>query len=95
MARALAVDPQRLNGVALVGRRAGGTGEVVDLVEARQWRQRLRNVVVKVREARMLTQPREVLTAACAEVVDANDLVTTNQQPFTQVGPNEPGAAGY
>jgi hypothetical protein len=95
VARPFAVDPQRCNGVALVGRWTGGAGKVVDPVEARQSPQRLHNVVVKVREAWMLTQIRYVLAAPRNEVVDADDFVATSQQPFTQVGPDEPGTSGY
>jgi hypothetical protein len=81
-ARALAIDAQRLNGVALVDRRAGGAGKVKDPVEARQRWQRLDNVVVQIREPWVFTQSFHVLTPSRNQVVDTGYLVAVSQQPF-------------
>ena len=81
-----------LDGVELVVDGRGGTCEVVDLVHLQE--DRLDNVVPDELEARPAYQVLDVLELTGEEVVQAKDLATLLQKPFTEMGADEPGPAG-
>ena len=83
----------RLHRVVLVVDRRRRTGEVVDLVDLDE--QRERHVVPDELEARVVVQVIDVALGAGEEVVDAEHLVALLEQAVAEVGAEEAGAAGH
>ena len=72
--------------------RRRGTGQVVDLFGLQE--QRLHDVVPNQLEPRMVDQAPDVLLAAGEEIVDADHLLATLDQPLTKMAAQEPGTTG-
>ena len=82
----------RLDGIVLVVARRGGAGQVVDLVDLQQDRQR--HVVANQLEVRPAEQMGDVRLLAGEEVVEADHVVPLLDQPLAEVRAEKAGAAG-
>ena len=81
-----------LDGVVLVERRGGGTGEIVDLIDFEFVR--IADVVTDEFEVGMIDEGGEVAFPAGVEVIKADDFVVFIQKALAEVRPEEPGTAG-
>ena len=81
-----------LDGVVLVMARRGGTGQIVDLVDLQEDRQR--NVVADQLEVGAAEQVGDVRLLAGEEVVQADDVVPALEQPLAEMGAEKAGPAG-
>ena len=82
----------RLDGVVLVVARRGGAGQVVDLVDFQEDRQR--DVVADQFEVRLAQQVGDVRLLAGEEVVQADHVVAFVDQPLAEVRAEKAGPAG-
>jgi hypothetical protein len=46
-------------------------------------------------ELRIVRKRSQVQLSACKKIIEADDLVTISQKPFTKMGPEEAGAARH
>lgn len=83
----------RLDRIILVMNRAGGAGQIEDLVDLHI--QREAHVVANHLEVRMVQQGNDILARARVEIVDTDDLMALRQQSLAQMASNEAGAPGY
>jgi len=81
----------RLDRIELVMHGAGGTGEIVDLVDLDIEREA--DVVAHEFEARVVVQMVDIALVAGEEVIDAEDFIAPFEKPVDQVRAKEAGAS--
>ncbi len=91
--RAERADLERLDRVAEVINRAGGRGEVQNVVNRLVDLKRMGNIVADKREARMAAKMFDVAQRARDEVVHADDIVAVFQETLAQMRADETRAA--
>src|SRR5580698_1990412 len=84
---------ERLDSHAEILRRAGGRGEVEDVVD-RAGIERLADVSLLKCEIRILAEVSDVFAVAGGAVVDAENEVSFTEKPIGEVGAKKSGGAG-
>ena len=94
LVRAQRADLQGLDRDLQVINRAGGRGEMPDVIHRRIEENKFRHVLLDEFEIRVAAQMRDVVHRAGDKIVDANDFVAARQQQVGQMRAEKTGGAG-
>ena len=91
--RAVDAGFDRLDRVALVMNRRGGTRQIIDFIDLKV--ERKGHIVADQFEFRVVQQMADVPLAAGVEIIDADHVVAFFEQPFAEMGAEKAAAAGH